>query len=129
MRGWEEVEDDSADAADRFGPLTRAFGRFLQREKPTEVYVEGLPFVRSRRSIVSLAEVLGAVRALCVVSDVPHAVVPGYDWKRGLEIRGRDKAAVREWAVERAAPVQRWSQDLTDAYALAVWGYRWRGAR
>jgi Holliday junction resolvasome RuvABC endonuclease subunit len=123
--GWEvkgrgRLAADRCLAADRFDQLSSAFSEYLFDRRPEVVYVEGLAFVKSRKAIVGLSEILGAVRALCSEFGARCEVTPGYQWKIGVGIQGKKKEDVARWV--SAQGVELGTQDLKDAYAIARYG-------
>lgn len=107
-------------AADRFASLALEIFELIEISLPDYVYVEGLPFVKSRGSIVDLACILGTVRAVCALHGVPCLVIPGPTWKKTLGM-GRTKLEIAE-AVQTRYGVSLPTQDLVDAYCVAKAG-------
>lgn len=116
--GW-ELEIKGKLAADRFGLLVVGFSAYIRAEAPDVVYVEGLPFVKNRDAIVGLAAILGAIRSVCAIYGVRCVVVPGHAWKKLLGI-GPTKDHIAKWVADKGLEFR--SQDLADAYAIAVYG-------
>lgn len=117
----QEFEAPGDLAAARFVPLVQWFRGMLNQHGPRleVVYVEGLPFVKNRDSFISLACVLGAVRAVCALKGVRCVVVDGRDWKKALG-SGSTKAHIAAWAAGRGRTFE--TQDLCDAWAIAQYG-------
>jgi hypothetical protein len=114
-----QVDAEGDLAEDRFNALVLAFNEYVTGKQLTHVYVEGLPFVKSRKGIVGLASILGAVQAICALNDVTCTVVPGYRWKRALST-GTTKERVSDWVSSQGVELE--TQDLRDAYAIARYG-------
>ncbi len=118
-------------AAHRFGALTQYAARTLsiwaggdQVEKPVcRVIVEGLPYVQSRDGIVGLAKVLGMVEGQALHLGFEVEVMDGRDWKQALGLSGNaNKEAIAAFALGEGFVGE--SQDLTDAYCIALSGVR-----
>ncbi len=91
------------------------------------VAIEGVPFMKHVQGTMKLAQILGAVRTVCLTTAQVGfvEVVPGYEWKKRIGLSGNaNKAAIKEWVnadVDAAASdlVDHWTQDVCDAYAIA----------
>lgn len=122
-----EVVAEGKLAADRFDDLMIGAGTVIHSLAPDPFIIEDVPYVKSRRGALALAQVLGGLRALCVVERVRYLVIPGRDWKRTLGLGGNaNKDSIRAWVFD-AVPndaAQVWSQDLCDAYAISVAGQK-----
>ncbi len=112
-------------AEDRFEELMRGAFQVIQDLSRSNTFViEDVPFMMSRIGGPKLVQVLGGLRGMCLAAGVPHVVVAGRDWKRGLGLSGNaGKPVIREWVRENALLYRdTWSQDLCDAFAIGAYG-------
>ncbi len=97
------------------------------REVPQEdraVYIEGLPWIKNRAGFASIAKVLGAVELLVhQVMGIEATILKGADWKRELGLSGNaNKSTIAQWVREyRGNEFE--TQDLNDAFCVALAGY------
>lgn len=122
------VSADGKYATDRFGTLSRmvhhtvgilgvAFDVHL-------VVIEALPFIKHRGRYGDLAVVLGAIRTACEVYSLPHIVVAGATWKSKLGLSPKATKADITKYTKKEHKQEFDTQDLTDAFCLALYGVR-----
>lgn len=88
------------------------------------VYLEGLPWIKNRAGFASLAKVLGAVELLVhQVMGIEATILTGSEWKQELGLPGNaNKDAIARWVVQYRGDGFS-TQDLNDAFCVAVAGY------
>jgi len=116
---------DKKTANERFPEIVVEFFEELSKINITEkAAVEAAIFVQNRKSLISLATIIGATRALLVLNGIETALVHHAEWKRTILGRGNlKKDAIMEYALEK------WGdkfpeQDYADAACIALWNKR-----
>lgn len=124
-----EHEQPGKTADVRFSGLVVNFLWLVEQLDPDVIYVEGLPFVKSRAGVVSIASILGAVRTVSTICEIRCVVVPGYTWKKEIGT-GVKKEAIAQWVEIDSGEYFKHlvSQDLMDAYAISKYGLKMENA-
>lgn len=73
----------------RFDQLTDKLQKLFSSLAVDVVYIEAIPYVQSPRTALTLASVLGMVRAICRLKGVPYEVVHNLTWKKGIGLKGK----------------------------------------
>lgn len=77
----------------RFDQLTDKLQTLFSELAPDieYVYIELIPYVQSPRTALTLASVLGMVRAICRLKGIPYETVHNLTWKKGIGLKGKVK--------------------------------------
>lgn len=110
----------------RFEELTNKLNRFFQTVRPDVVFIEAIPYVKSARTALTLASVLGMVRAICLINCIPCHVVNNMTWKKGIGLKGRvTKDDTKQLITDLYdCNIQVLSENQYDALGVATYGYR-----
>lgn len=107
----------------RFDQLTDKTQKLFSAINPDVVYIEAIPYVQSPRTALTLASVLGMVRALCRLKEIPYFVVHNLTWKKGIGLKGKvTKQDTENLMREMYAINVRLSENQYDALGVATYG-------
>ena len=109
----------------RFPEIVIDFSKEMSKINITDkAAVEAAIFVQNRRSLISLANMIGAVWAVLVLNNIETSLIHHAEWKKEVLGKGTlKKDAIMKFAVEK------WGdrfpeQDYADAACLALWNKR-----
>ena len=109
----------------RFPEIVIDFSKEMSKINITDkAAVEAAIFVQNRRSLISLANMIGAVWAVLVLNNIETSLIHHAEWKKEVLGKGTlKKDAIMKFAVEK------WGdrfpeQDYADAACIALWNKR-----
>ena len=112
-------------ATERFPEIVVDFSEEMSKINITDkAAVEAAIFVQNRRSLISLAHIIGAVWAVLVLNNIDTALIHHAEWKKQILGKGSlKKDSIMKFAVEK------WGdkfpeQDYADAACVALWNKR-----
>ena len=114
---WEAISTEPL-VAERFSDLIEQFYLYMIGHNANIAVVETIPFVQNARTALALANIEGAVRAVCSLLGIPCEQINNSVWKKTLGI-GRTKEAVAAY-VEAKGGYNIVSQDAKDAYCIVL---------
>ena len=110
---------------ERFPEIVIDFSEEMSKINITDkAAVEAAIFVQNRRSLISLANMIGAVWAVLVLNNIETSLIHHAEWKKEVLGKGTlKKDAIMKFAVEK------WGdrfpeQDYADAACIALWNKR-----
>ena len=110
---------------ERFPEIVIDFSEEMSKINITDkAAVEAAIFVQNRRSLISLANMIGAVWAVLVLNNIETSLIHHAEWKKKVLGKGTlKKDAIMKFAVEK------WGdrfpeQDYADAACIALWNKR-----
>tara|TARA_R100000656_G_scaffold119922_1_gene93985 strand:+ start:868 stop:1323 length:456 start_codon:yes stop_codon:yes gene_type:complete len=112
-------------SSERFPEIITGFSDELSKINITEeAAVEAAIFVQNRKSLISLATIIGAVWAILVLNGIKVSLIHHAEWKR--EVLG--KGSLKKEDIMKFA-IDKWGdkfpeQDYADAACIALWNKR-----
>ena len=123
--GLYKWSSDKKLSAARFPEIVVDFSEEMSKINITDkAAVEAAIFVQNRRSLISLANIIGAVWAILVLNNIDTALIHHAEWKKEILGKGSlKKDAIMKFAIEK------WGdkfpeQDYADAACIALWNKR-----
>lgn len=124
-----ELVEPGKYAEDRFDGLILLLEKLLKETSldGLYVYIEKIPFVKSAKAALDLAAVLGGIRALCAINNVPYVLVNNSVWKKEIGLKGRpSKDDTRDLMAKTYDIIledyPNFSENQSDALAVATFG-------
>ena len=123
--GLYKWSSDKKLSAARFPEIVVDFSEEMSKINITDkAAVEAAIFVQNRKSLISLAHIIGAVWAILVLNNIDTALIHHAEWKKEILGKGSlKKDAIMKFAIEK------WGdrfpeQDYADAACIALWNKR-----
>ena len=123
--GLYKWSSDKKLSAARFPEIVVDFSEEMSKINITDkAAVEAAIFVQNRKSLISLANIIGAVWAILVLNNIDTALIHHAEWKKEILGKGSlKKDAIMKFAIEK------WGdnfpeQDYADAACIALWNKR-----
>ena len=116
---------DKKNAGERFPEIVVEFSNEMSKINIIDnAAVEAAIFVQNRKSLISLASIIGATWAVLVLNDIETSLIHHAEWKKEILGKGSlKKDAIMDFAIEK------WGdkfpeQDYADAACIALWNKR-----
>ena len=119
-----EVISKNTESSARIDEMFKLMIEEFKLKKPTIVYCENSPYLQNIKVTLAIHSVVDSVRFASVLNDIPFQTVEVTSWKKDQIGNGRaDKAQIMSWAKAKYGDIIT-NQDLSDAAAIAGWGWK-----
>jgi len=113
---------------ERFNELAPLFDKFLRRLQPEVVYIEAIPYVNSQNTVIVLSTIIGLIKTICCIHDIPYVMVQNLAWKKGIGLKGTGprskvlKEDTQKFVTELYGITDQLTENLYDAIGIATYG-------
>jgi Holliday junction resolvasome RuvABC endonuclease subunit len=107
--------------------IFKEFSKTLSKYKPEAVFIEGAIYLKNVKTTLMIARVIDMVIANCISKNIYYQVVDNKSWKKDIISSGNATKDQIKSFVETKWRDQKdkfSSQDLMDAAAIALYGWR-----